>query len=653
MTTTERVRRKRLGQFFSGVPLARVLAALAGAKEARTIVDPMGGTGDMLEACLLEGAVPKRLAAIEIDEDVARACRARMIQLGVQATVVHGDTFNRRSWPQPELPWDIAITNPPYVRYQTGAASAAGGVPSALQVRRSLREWIASASWLEKRDREVFLRYCDSYSGLADLAVPAWLLCASSLAVGGRLAIVAPSTWLSREYAATVLHLVRRFFEIEYIVEDADGSWFSDALVRPTLVVAKRVHDKGSTHASSGHLRIRIPADAADRGSVVGGAFPDSGRPESAFAAWAAKLRTARRDGKAGSIHATWSDESDLRRLMSSTRTHLGGKAGVAGPESYSLPERMRDILCVIPELSSLSDVGWQVGQGLRTGANDFFYVTESQAGGLVSAILPGQSLQIPHNAARPAIRRQADIPKSALSPSSSRSRVLVLESWALPEDIARAEGPRPWERLDGSLARLVRVAARREHRGSQIPELSAVSTNIRRFDARRPDIPARFWYHLPPLQPRHRPSLYIPRINAGLPSARLNPKKALVIDANFVTLWPRRDDVTASTMVALLNSTWARCIFELTGTILGAGALKLEAAQLRRMLFPRLDRRSRFRLHVLGKKIVSTALSEDLLHEIDVALQDVLPTGARQAGLHTLLKSLTQTRAPGRAVPS
>ena len=42
--------RKRLGQVFTGEPLARVLAALAQAAEARTIIDPMSGLGDMLVA---------------------------------------------------------------------------------------------------------------------------------------------------------------------------------------------------------------------------------------------------------------------------------------------------------------------------------------------------------------------------------------------------------------------------------------------------------------------------------------------------------------------------------------------------------------------------------------------------------------------------
>ena len=344
MTGNQRARRKRLGQFFSGVPLGRLLAALARAAEARTIIDPMAGCGDLLVACLLEGAAPDVLAAIEIDRRIAEECRTRMIRLNARTTVLRGDAFNRRSWPRPGRGWDLAITNPPYVRYQTGGAVAAGGVPGAGQVRTSLHDWISSASWMDKGDRETFVSYSVAYSGLADLAVPAWLLCAASITVGGRLAIVAPATWLSREYAAPVLHLLRRFFEIEYVVEDGDGSWFPDALVRPTLVVARRVHDKSSAHLPGGHLRIRLVASAADGRSLVGRTLPDADSPEAAFSAWARELRRTRSSGALGAIRASWSDEADLRRALSASRAALPGMVSASGDERQLMPERMRDV---------------------------------------------------------------------------------------------------------------------------------------------------------------------------------------------------------------------------------------------------------------------------------------------------------------------
>ena len=101
-------------------------------------------------------------------------------------------------------------------------------------------------------------------------------------------------------------------------------------------------------------------------------------------------------------------------------------------------------------ELASLADLGWRAGQGLRTGANDFFYVSEADGGGVESAILPGQTLQLPPPTVRRAVRRQADLPKSGASPTTTPSGVLVLDRWALPEDIDAAAGPRPWRVMDG-----------------------------------------------------------------------------------------------------------------------------------------------------------------------------------------------------------
>ncbi len=648
-------RRKRLGQFFSGVPLARVLAALAGAAHARTIIDPMGGDGDMLEACLLEGATPDTLAAIEVDPRAATACRVRMNNLGVRADVVRGDAFSGDTWPRSGQPWDLVITNPPYVRYQTGSRSATGGIPGADEVRGGLRRHAASAPWLDAGDRDAFGAYASAYSGLADLAVPAWLLCAIALRVGGRLAIVAPATWLSREYATPVLHLLRRYFEIEYVVEDADGAWFPDALVRSTLLVAKRVEDRGSAFLPGGHLRIRLTAESADDRGLVGRAFPTATRPEAEFASWARRLYRERRGGVAGAVRASWSNEADLRRVLGASPEYVAGSDERAARDARGfVPERMWEVLDRRTRLVSLDDLGWRAAQGLRTGANDFFYVTEADDG-FASAVLPGETLHLPPPALLGAVRRQADIPADTWATTNTRSRVLVLEGWGLPEDIAAAVGPRPWRTMDGWLARLVRAAAGHTRgpagRDAPVPQLSAVRTNVRRYHPRRPSAPARFWYQLPRLQRRHRPALYVPRVNAGSPVTRLNPQSMLVVDANFATLWPERGDISPFAMLALLNSTWVRCFLELTGTVLGAGALKVEAAHLRRLRMPTMDQGAIDRLHGIGAELVAGQHGEEVIARIDQTVLCRMGRPAEHAaGLKALLASLQSERTLRRA---
>src|SRR5579864_8727797 len=77
-----RERRKALGQFFTGVPLGRVLAELAVSDHVCDVLDPMAGHGDLLETAreAIEGRGNRvgRLHGIEIDPETAAFCRRRM-----------------------------------------------------------------------------------------------------------------------------------------------------------------------------------------------------------------------------------------------------------------------------------------------------------------------------------------------------------------------------------------------------------------------------------------------------------------------------------------------------------------------------------------------------------------------------------------------
>ena len=63
-----------LGQFFTGLPLGTLLAHIALDADARAVIDPMAGHGDLLDAAALtaqaRGARLGRLDGIELDPDV-------------------------------------------------------------------------------------------------------------------------------------------------------------------------------------------------------------------------------------------------------------------------------------------------------------------------------------------------------------------------------------------------------------------------------------------------------------------------------------------------------------------------------------------------------------------------------------------------------
>ncbi len=648
----EAARRKRLGQFFTGDRLSSLLAELAAAGSCSTIVDPMAGSGDMLVASLRAGARPTVLAAVEIDPRAALRARERLADTPT-AHVSVGNAFDHRAWEGLPAEWDLVITNPPYVRYQSGSRGTLA-IPDARDVRRGLLSLLAVGPPSDGDDASAFQAAAREYSGLADLAVPSWILAASRVRVGGRLAIVVPNTWLTRDYATPVLNLLRQFFEIEYVVDDHDASWFEDALVRTSLVVAKRIDAMKAKTQSTGYLRVQIAREAADQRSLVGKAFPRAKNPEAALARWAAQLRrTTSTSAERVGIQAAWSDGTDLRRERTPARpARVTSSAGVDELRSaVHIPEVLRTLTGESAWLdSTVGDLGWNVGQGLRSGANDFFYVRLNDDGSCRSSLLPRRDLELPPDVLLPAIRQQRDLPGTGSRVVDTRWRLVWLADWALDEDAKRHVGSeRNWRVMSGDLELLVRTAAmtRHAHSGVLLPELSAVRTNARESDGK-----ARFWYQLPPLAPRHSPDLLIARVNGATPRAWLNPECRKVVDANFSSLWPVSPDAAPPLAVlAILNSVWARAAFEAMGTVMGGGALKLEASHLRRVPLPRLDDKSIARLEGFGAELVS-ADGTDAKDAIDHLLLSKIQRGNPET-LRGRLAALLESRRAARTPPS
>src|SRR5579884_2784649 len=170
-------RRKSLGQYLTGVRLARVLAMLSRADHPPgAVADPMCGTGDMLVAARdVFGPGPK-LVGVDIDDLVISSAMARLKD-DPAMSLVHANAFDPANWAGLDWPvFDLVITNPPYVRYQTLARAMKHGLPDAGQVREGLRQIVQLHPRLAPDDRAAFVELIDHYSGLADLAVPAWIL---------------------------------------------------------------------------------------------------------------------------------------------------------------------------------------------------------------------------------------------------------------------------------------------------------------------------------------------------------------------------------------------------------------------------------------------------------------------------------------------
>lgn len=615
--------RKELGQYFTGMPLGRVLAALAVEAGTQCILDPMAGSGDLLDAAGEMAAARQtrllRLDAIEVEDATAAMCETRLRRVAMgddhALCVVCGDAFLPATLGTlPDSGYDLVITNPPYVRYQSLNGRGA-------KIRSGLSDIVEQR--LSGTAQEIWRTLTGGYSGLADLSVPAWLLSALLVRPEGRLALVVPATWRSRAYADVIRYLLLRCFRLELVIEDTQPGWFSDALVRTHLIVARRLPDAEMAEPLNVRrnwpeaLWVQVAPEAACTESLLGAAF--SGRqPEDAFAAWCRNSVRPEVPGirdRAFSLEEEWvalRGQADTRPWVKSLESAgANGSAAVQSDSSTaSVPEALRDLLpqsfdgCALRPLSS---AGIHAGQGLRTGCNRFFYV--KLIGDENDAVMrvqtdpvfgTGRVVPVPESTLIPVLHRQADLEawRNGILPAT---RVLDLRRAVLPEDMDKVYKAAAHQLLNSDelpavmpdeLADHVR-AARGTRIGSgenakPIPELSAVRTNAR---AGRKSALPRFWYMLPDFMPRHLPQAFVPRIIHGAPQVYANASPAILIDANFSTFWTEDRGWTVAGLTALLNSAWCRAVMEATGTQLGGGALKLEAVHLRTMAVPHLDR--------------------------------------------------------------
>lgn len=591
-------KQKRLGQFFTGSNLARLLVALAKPPGVTSAIDPMCGTGDMLKA-VSELFPNANLSGIEIDGNVLKGAKGQLKSLPTsRLTLIQGDSFELRNIKKlSRNNFDLVITNPPYVRYQSLGLTKEESddeIPSASQVRENL---LRSSDFLltDTEDKKLFREIIEGYSGLSDLAVPSWVLAAMLTKVGGTLALVLPESWLSRDYARIIQYILLRWFRIRYVVEDTNATWFPGALVKTTLLVAERIHRRPSAFSwqDEFYAHIQISGDAGTSHSVVGSIYPGVKLCEKRFAKEVASL-LAKGEQKEAPL---WSlDIVRISETADKLKGSIGGDRWFAKFESID-----KDIQkTVVPiklqrwlkestsELRTLESMDIVVGQGLRTGANPFFYVDLIKTNGVNAIVAPHKVLDIgkiniPQKYLYPVLRKQSELPDGYhVRKTLLKGRVLIL----------------PLSKISGGLKKMVTIAEKTKIGDKIIPELSAVKTNIKKGVA---------WYVLPSLAPRHVPTLLVPRINGGIPRAYKNDV-GLIVDANFSTVWLKKSSpLTQAALLALLNSSWVIANMELSGSVMGAGALKIEAVHLKRISLPVLDSAQIKKLDLLGRELLNS----------------------------------------------
>lgn len=91
--------RQKLGQFFTCPELTIKMIEKFDQLADKDIIDPCLGSGNLLAACIIAGADPKRCYGIELDEEVLAYAKTRLAKLGVpDENLKCGNALDEQTW---------------------------------------------------------------------------------------------------------------------------------------------------------------------------------------------------------------------------------------------------------------------------------------------------------------------------------------------------------------------------------------------------------------------------------------------------------------------------------------------------------------------------------------------------------------------------
>lgn len=619
------VHQKQYGQYFSGRKVANLLVSLLpDIHLIKTVIDPMAGVGDMLSAITDAGVTPDNIAGIEIDSSLIEVCRNN----NSSAFILNGDAFMGVASEISDS-WDLVITNPPYIRYQLmNATDGSNLLPSGKEVRKHLLKYLKSTDNLNDKERELFINIAKGYSGLADMAVPSWILCAAMVRPEGYLAMVVPETWLNRDYAMPIQYMLLKCFDVLTIARDTGAVWFDNVLVRTCLVVAKR-HEVISLSESKEKDTYWLdlnPGLVGER-SLVEKLKYGSDQGASALKELLRTRKVIIGTNFETRLENTYALFPNLLKYIGKSKWSISDEhLQIDGIDV--LPTEIKSLLdgIHITSFVSLEELGWEIGQGLRTGANEFFYGTviseNSQSILFQSRAWYGKNFAVSKKNIVMTLQNRTEVDGLYIDKAELKKCVLYIQDQVRASDFDELSPVYrdKFSKMDEALEKYITegevywpITGKTK---KPFPELSAVSPNVRKDDSGY----TRFWYMLPHMTGRHIPNLCISRLcGKAVECLYVNQSvsEPIAIDANFITLWHNKKTQRLIAL-ALLNSTWFKCYMELTGTVMGGGALKLEASHLRQVRFPKYGNEDIHKLETCGKKICEE-------HHIDKKLQDAI----------------------------
>jgi SAM-dependent methyltransferase len=520
--------RHRYGQHYTPNRVARLLAALAVTGPRDRVLDPSCGDGRLLEACLerkLELAAPNfprsSLAGDLFGIDRSRDAVAKARSVCSNATAF--DFFDVRPGTNFPSTFDAIIGNPPYIRQELMT------VAEKRRIARLLRSNQQNSSTI----------HFPRFSGRSDIYVFFFAHAINFLREGGRLVFLTSASWLDSGYGAPLREFLLGNFRILSIVESAAESFFDDASINTVITALERCSDENA--------RRQNRAPFAQLSSPIEDGVELAARIEKAdrvSASEPGRLRIVDQDSLGGIggwgkylradevfFHVT-NHGAGLARLGDLARVRFGVKTGANDFFYLENPKPRRG---AHPPLKRLGEVA-KVRRGLTTGANQFFYLK-----GVDPAPADAQEML----SVRDASGQHHLIESRFLSPVVFSLKELdCIRLRKSPEGRLFFNCQSPPHELRGTGAlKYIRTGERAGHH--QRPSCSA---RVPWYSVARGMKPAPLLF----------PSKVGERWLIALNEARVFEDKKLY------GIFPA-EGVNAKTLAALLNSTWARYYIEVT----------------------------------------------------------------------------------------
>ena len=379
--------RHRYGQHYTPQAVARLLAALAVKSETDFVFDPSCGDGRLLRAameikhCIAEERASSQTAEspiasnevslFGIDRSAMAVAQASMPGLAVAVAdffeIEPGDGIaDSVSLPQQ---FDSIIGNPPYIRQEIMSSA------DKQRVRRSL-------------SRNGHGAYQPAWSRRSDMYVYFFARAIDFLRHGGSLAFLTASSWMSVGYGEHLKEFFLENFRIIAVIESVAESFFADASVNTAITVLEREPDPQLRDSHSVRfVQLRAP---------LAQLIPDGGPDETIR--FARLIRTVTDSSPHFRAHVV---RQGLLRERCESRSGmftpqrtpdvgsmgfvLSDDIGGIGESNWSVYTHADDVFFRIRERcrAVLRPLGGMaaVRFGIKTGANEFFYVRGRDAG--------------------------------------------------------------------------------------------------------------------------------------------------------------------------------------------------------------------------------------------------------------------------------